>query len=223
MSDPRPDDDRLRRLLADARHTEPMPPDVAARMDGVLADLGADRPVRATVTDLASVRRRRRVRTLLVAAAAVVVAGIGIDQVRDGIGSTSDSSADTSADTSADDAAGAPPQQPHPAEGVGGGGSLASEQPGRVGHPVRLDPDRFGRQVARLQHGGAASFSAQDHVDALQGVRCRAPGDGRAVAVTYDGEPGVLVFRPPSRDSQVVDLVLCGHAGVARSITLPAP
>ena len=49
------------------------------------------------------------------------------------------------------------------------------------------------------------------------------PGPGRKVDVTYDGAPGVLVFRPPTRDSQVVDLILCGHSGITRTITLPAP
>ena len=41
MSDPEltPTEEQVRRLLADARHTEPMPDDVAARLDGVLADL----------------------------------------------------------------------------------------------------------------------------------------------------------------------------------------
>jgi hypothetical protein len=46
---------------------------------------------------------------------------------------------------------------------------------------------------------------------------------GPAVAVRYDGEPGVAVFRPVHGDTQVVDLFLCGHDGPYRSITLPAP
>ena len=39
-----PDDDALRRLLADARHTEPIPVDVASRLDDVLAGLAAPTP-----------------------------------------------------------------------------------------------------------------------------------------------------------------------------------
>ena len=36
-----PDTEAVRRLLADARHTGPMPDDVADRMDAVLTDLAA--------------------------------------------------------------------------------------------------------------------------------------------------------------------------------------
>ena len=35
-------EDRMRRLLADARHDEPVPDDVVARLDRVLADLRAE-------------------------------------------------------------------------------------------------------------------------------------------------------------------------------------
>ena len=38
-----PDQDAVRRLLAEARHDEPVPPAVAARLDAVLAELTADR------------------------------------------------------------------------------------------------------------------------------------------------------------------------------------
>ena len=215
------DDDRIRRLLADARHDEPIPPDVAGRLDGVLADLRADRPVRATVTDLAAARRRRRARTLLVAAAAVVVAGIGIDQLRGSSlsGSTSDSSAGGSVSVR---------EQPAPQDNADGGGAEASAPQALSGASVRLDSGRFARQVARLQPGGA--HTAYDYnategrlLDALKAVRCRRPGPGHAVPVTYDGAAGVLVYRPPTRDSQVVDLILCGHPGITRTITLPAP
>ena len=82
----------VRRLLADARHTEPMPADVATRLDRVLADLAAQHgdtsPDDGTdsVVAMAS-RRRRRVTSLLVAAAAVVAVGVGLDQVVDTGGS----------------------------------------------------------------------------------------------------------------------------------------
>ena len=213
------EEDQIRRLLADARHDEPIPPDVAGRMDGVLADLRADRPVRPTVTDLGAARRRRRVRTLLVAAAAVAVAGIGIDQLR---------GADLSGGGDAGSGASAGRPEVAAEDGAGGGAtSDHAEVPGPAGSAaLRLDPDRFTRQVTRLQLGrGAAAYAASDGrlLHSLKGVRCRMPGPGRKVDVTYDGAPGVLVFRPPTRDSQVVDLILCGHSGITRTITLPAP
>lgn len=94
-------DEELRALLADARVSEPMPDDVADRLDGVLAGLSAERardaegPDQAEdtetgasgVTDLAAARQRRRGRTWLGAAAAAVVvvtAGITLPQVLGG-------------------------------------------------------------------------------------------------------------------------------------------
>ena len=41
------------------------------------------------------------------------------------------------------------------------------------------------------------------------------------MAVRYDGQRGVLVYRPVKGDTQVVDLYLCGSDDPARSITLP--
>ena len=53
---PHPDDERVSRLLADARHTEPLPPEVAARLDRTLEGLAEERrtPARsvAPVVDL---------------------------------------------------------------------------------------------------------------------------------------------------------------------------
>src|SRR6266545_5271977 len=84
-------EDVVRRRLAAARHREPMPDDVAERLDLVIAGLhdrpgdqpgGADvaEPPVAPVVDLAA-RRRRRLTQGLVAAAFVVVAGVGATQL----------------------------------------------------------------------------------------------------------------------------------------------
>lgn len=90
MTEPRPEprldpeqDEYVRRLLADARHDEPMPADVVDRLDDVLAGLTGPAPV---VRDLAAERRRRTVVRLLGAAAAVVVVGIGLGQLDLGSG-----------------------------------------------------------------------------------------------------------------------------------------
>jgi hypothetical protein len=213
------EEDQIRRLLADARHTDPIPPDVADRMDGVIADLGADHPVRATVTDLAAARRRRRLRTLLVAAAAVAVVGIGVDQLRGADLSRSDDSA-SSAD-SADSAGGR-------AEASGDAGA-EQPRPQELDEAVPIASDRFARQIAQLQRGATETTTEEARKDAdrytrLQGERCRLPdlGDGRAVVVQYDGGPGVVVFRPLSGATQVADLFLCGREDVVRSVTLPA-
>src|SRR6476469_4846664 len=75
-------EERVRRLLAEARHDEPMPADVASRLDDVLAGLAAEPAPRGRVVPLAD--RRRKAGALLVAAAAVVVAGVGIGQALHG-------------------------------------------------------------------------------------------------------------------------------------------
>ncbi len=111
-----PEQEEVRRLLADARHAGPMPDDVVDRLDQVLAGLAAD-PANdpdddrvaapaAPVVSLAS-RRRRRATTALVAAAAVVAVGIGLGQViGDGVGGggSADSSAASSAQERRSDA-----------------------------------------------------------------------------------------------------------------------
>jgi hypothetical protein len=47
-------------------------------------------------------------------------------------------------------------------------------------------------------------------------------GEGTAVAVVYEGDPAILVFRPPTGSSQVVELLQCGTGATQRSVTLPA-
>ena len=78
----RPDDAFVRGLLGEVgREPEPLPDDVAARLDDALADLVAERrgaePAVVVPLDRARQRRRRGV-GLLVAAAAVVVGGYGV-------------------------------------------------------------------------------------------------------------------------------------------------
>jgi hypothetical protein len=92
----------ITRLLAEARHDEALPADVAARLDGVLNDLARPALVPAAVTDLAAHRHRRRnAGRLLLAAAAVVVGGVAVGQVLGDSGLSGDDHA-TSADAGAE-------------------------------------------------------------------------------------------------------------------------
>ncbi|HYF73598.1 MAG TPA: hypothetical protein VD864_12300 [Nocardioides sp.] len=246
-----PAEEQVRRLLADARHTEPMPDDVAARLDRVLSGLAgerrdaeiADRSV-AVATDLAAARRRRTARNLLIAAAAVVAIGVGLDSADLTVSGGEDSMSSGAADAAGE----AEPAAPEAAQGEGGrteadgdGGPPREQDAAKDGSLVtgaysaplaRLSEDRFGNQVRRLQREGVRSElrdTAADRVDGLfslgralrPGCPTRDWGAGLLVPVRYDGDLGALVFREPSGDTQVVDLFLCGSDEPARSITLP--
>ncbi len=216
---------RVRRLLVDARHTEPMPGDVVARLDRVLADLARGEDV-APVVPLAS-RRRRRAVTMLVAAAAVVVGGIGLGHVLAPVGQGS-GSADRS--TVAEDA----PSGNDSGSG-GGADSLAPVAPGSsrlersyaLPGPVRVRPQEFSRDVRHVQRllTSAAGAAKDDNAGRQPAFSCR-PGDwgtGLFVPASYRGEPTVLVFRQVTGDTQVVDLFQCDSDDPLRSVTLPAP
>lgn len=217
----------VRRLLVDARHTEPMPGDVVARLDRVLADLARGEEV-APVVPLAS-RRRRRAVTMLVAAAAVVVGGIGLGHVLAPVGQGS-GSADRS--TVAEDA---PSGNDFGAGGSGRADSLAPVAPGSgrfepnyaLPGPVHVRPQEFSQDVRHVQRLlTSAAGAAKDHNAGRQPAFSCRPGDwgtGLFVPASYRGEPTMLVFRRVTGDTQVVDLFQCDSDDPLRSVTLPAP
>lgn len=232
---PPADDERIRRLLAEARHTEPMPEAVAARLDGVLAGLSADRTRlgqqgahedhRAPVVDLAARRRRRTAANLLVAAAAVLVVGFGISQILpNGMGG----SAGDQAATTAEDAAGGDSADTGGGTNRNGEPEAAPANPseydaGAAGKTFLIRSERFGadvrqarRQLLLDRHAALLEYPAPDCLTTDVGA-------GEVVAATYDGAPAAIVLRTPSGDVQVVDLFLCGDAAPRRSITLTAP
>ncbi|KQW47624.1 hypothetical protein ASC77_14395 [Nocardioides sp. Root1257] len=225
MSDPdlTPEEQQVRRLLADARHDEPLPDDVAARLDGVLADLGAEPRSTAPVVDLAARRRRRVVRNVLVAAAAVVVVGVGISRVD--LGASGDADSGTAESSAQDDGGGS-----------GRAPSAAAPEAVAPGRVLRLTSEDFDERLARADAAGgldALAARTQDELD--QGINdyssldappgwCNdaAWGRGLRIAVRYDGEPGVLVLRRASGGTREADLYLCGETTPTRSTTVPA-
>lgn len=229
-----PREEEVRRLLADARHTGPMPDEVAGRLDRVLAGLAADAgdergptPAAAAtpVASLASARRRRAT-TMLVAAAAVVAVGVGLGQVvGDGLGPQG---ADESAVSSAQEGGGTADRQ------VPGPAATSSDARGSLveTRPLPVDARSFAADVRRIREevgplaadGTPKDSSALSSVPAGNGA-CDTDrwGVGTFVPVRYERHPGVLVFRAPRGDSQVVDLFGCGSPDVLRSVTLPAP
>lgn len=243
------DEDAVRRLLADARHSDPIPDDVAARLDRALADLAdldveAGRPA-ATVTPLA--QRRRNASRLLVAAAAVVLVGVGVGQVLDGTSGGADSESATAGDArtyAEDGAAGTEAAEEEPAEAAGVPESERDDL--RRQGIARLRSQSFTDDVTELNAEYLASSPAPSGETGSDGQGATLPealdaplldgagaaaltcgadawGRGRFVAVRYDGLPAVLVFRKASGDTQVADLFLCGSTTPERSVTLPAP
>lgn len=242
---------QLRRLLAQARVEEPVPDDIATRLDRVLAQLATeerDPDAAHSVVDLAA-RRRRRVRTLLAAAAAVVVVGFGVAQLVDADpGGQGDSAAAGSSATSADESPGVVgPESASAAQsedrssgaappaGATAGGSSDSPADHSLTTttsaprpPVRLSEDGFATQAVRLRNraGVESSTAAVVPGEALsraEGFVCdsAAWGEGRLLAALYDGVPAVLAYRPVAGETQTVDLLRCGTGEVLRSTVLP--
>jgi hypothetical protein len=229
---------RVARLLADARVDEPMPPDVAARLDRVLAGLSGE-PVappeqhHAPVVDLAA-RRRRRVRNLLAAAAAVVVVGVGIGQLvgsqdfaedagdGGGEGAVAESDNDSALENTPLEAAPAP----------GRHDEMTQQELRGLGEPPRITTNSFAADVRRLQdRAGVRTNATSGYMDGDDlaargmGFTCGGAdfGSGKLIAVRYNGSPAVLAYRPASGETQTVDLLQCGSGDVLRSTTVPLP
>jgi hypothetical protein len=248
MSDPTPEspltpaqDDAVRALLASAKHTDPVPADVVARLEATLASLGDERretPVAtpdegsAPVVTLAS-RRRRTAATLVLAAAAVVVAGVGIGQVLPSDPS-SDSAGSAESATSAEDRSSAESDRAFGAEGSAPGAAGDEKQGDTSSRSQEAAPEPSSEaltdlrssssdaalepQVRALRRRATASTLSSEPLCPLPGV-----GAGTLVSVTYDGLPGALVFRAPVGGTQQVDVFRCGERGALRSLQVPAP
>lgn len=222
----RPEHDDVRRLLAEARHDEPIPAAVADRLDRVLAGLSQDRTeVRGETRVIPlEVHRRRRAAGLLVAAAAIVVGGVAVAQHLPSNSGAQEGTAaagqNTGAHTNTGDTATSPsaPRSPGP--------DLAQSLPplktadGRV----RVRPGHFTADA--LAGRQAATPVAGSTYDALRAVSpgCVPPlRDAVLVPATYQKAPAALVYHAPAGTTQVVDLYVCGSAKPVRSVTLPTP
>jgi len=224
-----PEQEEVRRLLAEARHVDLMPDDVVDRLDQVLAGLttesGDDRVAApaASVVSLAS-RRRHRAKTALVAAAAVVAVGIGLGQViGDGVGGGG--GADSTAASSAQE------RESSADRDVDGLDARAQEYL-VVTEPLPVRPEHFSSDVRRIR-GDLRSLVADQTSKSPPALSSSPPedyacaaassGPGALVPVRYGSRRGVLLFEPVRGDSQVVKLFACGNAEALRSVTLPAP
>lgn len=231
-------DEAVRAHLAAARHTDPAPPDVVARLEATLGSLQAERSAGgaespAPVVTLAS-RRRRRAATALLGAAAAVVLAVGVGQVLPGgpdSGSDSESASDSAAggstssleDESAADSSGpgedddayssdaAPEAQRKSTKRGTDAGAAAAEQMPALTSDSALRP-----QVVDLWRGHLLSSS-------LPPPSCPVAGAGKADQrdVLYDDEPATVVFPRPRDGFQRVQVYLCGADEPVRSARLP--
>ena len=235
MSDAEPDPRRAGGCAACSptpATTEPMPADVAARLDGALADLApsAD-PSRPAVP--APRRRPRRApapaspRAVLVAAAAVVVVGVGDRPGRPAGGSDADG-ADGAADRrrAAADVGADAPSRPRAARRRGASRrrrprrSLRAPATLRPAGATGSAPTPSSPPAATAPDDGYASAERRRRSPRGRALRRRRPGaaGARRRRCGTTGSPGVLVFRRARRATpQVVDLYLCGDADPVRA------
>jgi len=231
--------ERVRRLLAEARHDEPMPDDVAARLDRVVADLADDPAARPSpVVRLAE--RRRRVGRLLLAAAAVVVGGVAVAQLVDNTSISGMAGSDEASVPSEAEGQGLPaPDRDSASRDSESADELAEQGAGLPG-AVSLNQQSISRlppqQVRSTRFAGDAEQLRPAALGTDRRSGRRAPrtaaadvascspgtwGGGRYLRVVVDRDAGWLVYRPPRGDTQVVDLFLCGDDAPERSTTLP--
>jgi len=233
---------RVRRLLAQARVEGPIPADVAARLDGVLAGLqraserpqpeSSDRP--AAVVDLAA-RRRRRASGLLVAAAAVVAVGLGVGQLVKADNDTHTAGANSEADAAAESSLtrnsapaaendlGAPEAGPDTAPTQG----ILPPPQDRIAVLPRVSSQHFRRDISRLRSRADVRVSPKQSIDPEDlssdpRFMCEAAawGEGRLLAVLYDQLPAVVAYRPAQGRTQAVELLQCGSGALLRSTVI---
>lgn len=231
-------DDEISALLRSSRVDEPMPADVAARLDDVLAGLAPAPPAdtEPAVAPVVPLRRRLAPRLLAAAAAVVLVGGVGVglDQVLRSSSSDQAASSDAGGQAleSADEDAAVAPEAGAPTED-----RYAGTTP-----PLELSRQSLTadlREAARTLDSGEVPLTGHDvsgqaptpvpapgptpvpqdvDADALNDVRtagCPVPALANAAAarsqvVTLDGILALLVLGPAQRDGlHAVELWSC--------------
>jgi hypothetical protein len=226
-----PEQEAVRRLLAEARHDGPVPPEVVSRLDETLASLVAERASErslAPVVDLGA-RRRRLAGIGLLAAAAVVVAGVAIGQ---GLPSRSGSD-DTSASSAGDQSDSAPAEVPESDTdgGEDSGGAASETGPGALksvaplaGVPTVSSADvDLDSELVGVRSDAATRSQQLGSADALSNCELPRLGQGRRLVAEVDGQPGVIVFRRPDGAAQQAEIYVCGTPEPVRTLSLPAP
>jgi hypothetical protein len=223
---------QVRRLLAEARHDEPIPAEVADRLDRVLGGLTRDEPGgpgTAPVVDLAARRRRRNAAALLLGAAAVVVVGFAVGQVVGG--GSGDSNSSSGGAVSADRSASSPERAPRGRPGhKAASPSDAVPEPQLAGTVLRLRSTHLERDLRRqLGTLDAASNSARNDVQGFAAIACPQPrtpsskfGLGELFPALFDDQPAIVALRPPVQGRQQADVLSCDTAATLAKASVPA-
>ncbi len=232
---PTPEQEAVRRLLAESRHDGPTPPEVVARLDEALASLVtqrgtdplvSDETAPAPVTDLGA-RRRRLAGVGLLAAAAVVVAGVALGQVLPRSGDDAAGAGDAA--TADRESSLAESAQPDTGDDSGAGSAETAPESLKstmvapdAGLPTLSSADpTLDQQVADLREDVARYQLGS--TDALGRCELPATGSVRRLAAQVDGQAGALVFQRPDGAAQQVAVYVCGVPEPVRTLTLPAP
>lgn len=226
-------EEQVRRALRGAAQAdEPvqMPPEVANRLDAVLADLagtpkeqvGADGTV--DPDELAS-RRNRRWPNLLVAAAALgVIAAAGGAVATDGFGTLG--GGDDAATSTAKSAASSNEDSASPPTGETRGLTGEAAKPGGVPllHSTTLTSDV--QHLLRAPHALSGNKDKAPRSSGSGALRCARPFTGRGSAlflVRLDGRPATLVVGPVRDRRREARIYSCAGAGrTLASVSVPA-
>lgn len=212
-------EERVRRALADAAVARtPMPPDVAGRLDDVLAELVTARQQGSATEDAGATeeRRARRWPAVLVAAAVVCLLALVAPAVMRAVsssdsGSTSSAGAASKAADGRGSAAGTASAPAAPSAGQ----SPALAQ--GVLPPPRLHRVTLQRDVRRVLAAVPALASGSTGLTERQNRRtgCKTPPPARhtdVVAVLLDGKPATLVVAPPRQGTRQARVYACEDA-----------
>lgn len=232
-------EESVRRLLAQARVSEPMPEPVRERLDRVLRDLADGTPTGiprtstpAPLVDLAE-RRRRRVRAVLVAAAAVTVIGVAVPQLVQTTGSDEMNRVTSASDEAP--AAGAPREGAAQESTEGRDSYLTGESapeddgtavPSPAAVPPTLRSSRFAQDAQELRDRIALGLDTADSAFggldrgclAISGIPAMAKQT--VIPVRYAGRDAALILRKPVAGSQRAILYVCGESGPRRTTML---
>jgi hypothetical protein len=234
----------VRRMLAEAGRTpEPMPPDVAARLDRVVQDSVAETTPDPSVMDSSSVRsesprpdsgvvamtprRHRRWAGALLAAAAVTVAGYSVtatgllDDVRGGTGESRTVGDAAGGDAPASETSG--DSAPEAALGVDPTAGVPALSSARLRRDAaRLLPTEAERSRSSAQGQGATADAPPGAAEQAGCVPPPAGVRGRRTSVTLDGRPATAVVRAARSGARaVVEVWDCDAPSRLARVVLP--